>query len=68
MTASIHFPMAFAKISRHGERFWLKDVKLENDAWSGIVDNVLQEAPYYTGQRIEFEESEVVDTIMDKMK
>lgn len=62
MTVSIHFLGTFAKISRHGKRFWLKNVKLENGIWSGVVDNVLSVAPYKLGQRIEFNKSEVIGT------
>lgn len=55
-------PGQYVKISRHAERFWLSDCRRTDDGqWTGKVANVLIEAPYFYGQRIEFDEDEVTD-------
>ena len=53
----------FAKISRFGEAFWLRKCAKNNGQWSGVVDNELESAPYQRGLRIDFEASEVIETM-----
>lgn len=62
----VHFPKSWVKIVRNGERFWLREVRTENGVRSGVVDNELMVAPYKMGQRIEFQDAEVVDVMAVK--
>ena len=60
----VHMPKSWVKISRDGERFWLREIRTEGDGTkTGVVDNELLVAPYKRGERIEFREAEVIDAM-----
>ncbi len=62
----VHAPKTWVKIRREGENFWLGEIRTENGVKTGAVDNCLIVAPYKFGQRIEFEDGEVIDVMAAK--
>ena len=54
------------KIVRDGERFWVSNVKKMDGRLFGNVANNLVVAPYQHGERIEIEESEIIDIWEEK--
>jgi hypothetical protein len=59
----------YAKINRHGERFWvIVEGSSEPGHYVGKVNNHLMVAPYKLGDSIPFGEAEVIDHLEPEKK
>lgn len=59
-------PGLLTKISRNGERFWLRNCRPMNGKLYGQVDNNLLANPYKQGDVISFEREEIIDWIDER--
>ena len=53
----------YVKISRNGERFWLKKLSdgLGTTRYGEVANNLIEVHPYKCGDTIEYKEEEVLD-------